>query len=513
LTNRFDETIAGTSGQPVSSGSPVFDHVVNKSTVLDNQISDLYKVASDRAGGNGVVDLSETFKMLEETRPSDSLMKGVISSIEGEAKRLGLLKPAVATNKKLLKTSSGEPKKFYHGTGQRFDQFSGTAYFTEDIEAAKRYMKESGKNQRMVEANLSIDRLASEKEIRGLANKIGMETDGVETFELLFNDSLMDKLKSLGFDGGNFIDQFGGRFKTTFIFNPEDIIQTTKNLATVGEAEFLRKFSNQLFNSTSDFGKVGLKRFRDSIDGDVTRSAGADIFQQARTAKTAFEKELRSVGASKFSKRKTSLVRDILEEKVDPEVGIESLVLPKKYRAKDLEDLKRYLDTGTPEQKIAGKQAWNDLRAETIDYIKNNSFVGPIDATGNQNLSRSALKGALKRIGVPKLKTLFTKEEQKFLTDMVKVSELLEPVRATQQGLGPSAQAVQSLMGSLKRRLSKFDTFAALLDIEFNKAKNVLTGKPVIRERTIPLKQIALKETAKAAGVAGAITATDQQRR
>jgi hypothetical protein len=34
LANRFDETIAGTSGQPVTSGSPVFDHIQNKATSL-----------------------------------------------------------------------------------------------------------------------------------------------------------------------------------------------------------------------------------------------------------------------------------------------------------------------------------------------------------------------------------------------------------------------------------------------------------------------------------------------
>jgi len=369
LTNRFDETIAGTGGQPVTSGSPIADHVLNRSTELDNEIYGLYEVARERLTDTEQVDLSKTFARLKSMEPSDSVMGHPIKAIQGEAKRLGLI-----------------------------------------------------------------------------------DADG----------KILRK-------------------------------------ATVEESELLRKFSNQLFNSVTDHGRTGLRNFRNAIDDDVTKSAGEDIFKQGRQAKAKFEADLSRSKISKFDKRKRSIIRDILENKdnVNPEDFLNKTVLSKTVRATDIRDIKNYLNTGTPEQVIAGKQAFDDLRAETLEWIKNTSFIGPEDANGVRNLSRDKLTKAIDKIGKEKLDVMFSKAEVSFLNDMVKVSKLLEPVRGTFQGKGPSAQAVSAGIESLKRRMDKLPALNLFIDIDLSKAGGVLKGKPAMKKRQLlPTKRELAKQTA-----------------
>lgn len=383
LTNRFDEAVAGTSGQPVSSGSPVFDHIRNKATTLDNNISDLYGIARDRAQGGSVIDLTETIDTLESMRPSDKVMGSPISALEGEARRLGIVE---------------------------------------------------------------------------------VDDEGVRT-----------------------------------------IVPTT-----VENAELLRKFSNQLFNSVTDFGRVGLRRFRNAIDDDVTKSAGEDVFKQGRAAKANFEKDLSRAKIDKFDRRDKSIVRDILDNKLDPDTLSEDIITKKSVRSEDLKNLKTYLTTGP--NAVEGKKAFNDLRAETLDYIKNNSFIGPEDALGNKNLSKTALNRSMKRIGMDKMKVLFNQEERKFLSDMQKVAGLLEPVRGTFAGKGPSAQGVEAGIKSLQRRIDKIPILNVFVDLELDGTSGVLKGKPIVRQRELPTLQQLTSGVAPAVGVAGVLQPDSEER-
>jgi len=366
LTNKFDETIAGTGGDPVSSGSPVHDYIQNKSTVLDNQIHNLYKMAENKLQTGELVNLSNTFNRLKQMRPSDALMGHPIKAIEGEAARLGLL----------------------------------------DAE-------------------------------KGMLRK-----------------------------------------------------------ATVAEAELLRKFSNQIFNSVSDFGRTGLREFRDVIDSDVTMSAGEDIFNQARKAKSTFEKDLSTAKLSKFSKRKVNVIRDILDDKIGADEVFNKVMLGKKYRKEDIKSLKKYMLSGNPKQKIEGKKAFDDLKAETVEWIKNNAFIGPEDAAGNRAISRDKLEKSISRIGLPKMREMFNKNELNFFRDMIKITKIREPVRGTAIGKGPSAQGISAAIGSLKRRIDKIPVLNIFVDLDLDPTgKTVLRAKPkrIIEQPKIdlPIPQIA----------------------
>jgi hypothetical protein len=263
----------------------------------------------------------------------------------------------------------------------------------------------------------------------------------------------------------------------------------------VDTAEDVRKLTNELFDPQNGFGNSKLRELKEALDDDVFLSAGEDVFKQARKAKADFEKGLTRAKISKFDSRKANLVRDILENKIDPDTFTKDVIFSKKWRAEDLQQLKQYSGTDS-----GGKQAFDDLRANTMQEIKERAFFGPADADGFTALSRDKLEKAIKSIGQGKLNVLFTSQERKFLDDMTKVAKLREPVRGTALGQGPSAQAVNKLRAEIR----KGSIIANLLDsITFDsKGKAVLKAAPARIEKDItpsPLRQPAALGAAAAA--------------
>jgi len=258
---------------------------------------------------------------------------------------------------------------------------------------------------------------------------------------------------------------------------------------------------NELFDPQNGFRNSKLRELKDALDDDVFKAAGKDVFQAGRKAKSDFEKGLARAKISKFDSRKANLVRDVLENKISPDTFTNDVVFSKKWRADDIKQLKDYV--GTDE---IGRAAFDDLRAETMDAIKTRSFFGPEDAQGNQALSRDKLQKALQSIGTPKLKVLFTTEENKFLRDMLQVAKLREPVRGTALGKGPSAQAI----GALEEKLNALPLIGRLISAIAVDAQGraVLRAAPDIIEQALPRLPAG---PSVAAGALGATTLQEQQ--
>lgn len=210
-------------------------------------------------------------------------------------------------------------------------------------------------------------------------------------------------------------------------------------------AEEVRIEMNALFNSLTPRGREKLRDFKNALDDDVAEAVGVDIFQEARASKAKFERDLSRAKVNKFDTRKKNLVRDILENKVNPDRFLDDAILTRSTRSADVEQLKRFmlLDGEGP-----GVDAWNDVRAEAMQRIRDTAFK---EVAGEAVLSRAGLQSALDKFGRDKLRILFSGEERKFLDDMLKVSKLREPVRGTALGRGPSAQAIGRLENVVKR--------------------------------------------------------------
>ena len=276
-----------------------------------------------------------------------------------------------------------------------------------------------------------------------------------------------------------------------------------ENMKVVGRvnvevAEDLRKLTNELYDAKNPFANGLLRQVKDKLDDDVFRAAGNDFFKEARKSKSNFERELSRAKISKFDSRKDNLVRDILENKIDPDQMVDKVVFGKRWRPDDLQQLKAYISTDE-----AGKSAFDDLRAEVMNSVKEKSFIGAVDDEGFQALSRDKLEKALSNIGDKKLNILFDAKERKFLKDMMAISSLREPVRGTALGRGPSAQAI----GKLESTINAHPVLRGLLDIISMDAK----GRAVLKAKPTLIKQPLALPAGRAAAIAPAVAAAQPE--
>jgi hypothetical protein len=270
-----------------------------------------------------------------------------------------------------------------------------------------------------------------------------------------------------------------------------------KNMKVVGRvdvatAEDLRKLANELYDEKNTFANGLLRQIKDKLDDDVFKTAGNDFFKEARKSKANFEKELSRAKISKFDSRRDNLVRDILENKIDPDQMVDKVVFGKRWRPDDLQQLKSYITTDE-----AGKSAFDDLRAEVMNEIKDRSFIGTEDAAGFQALSRDKLQKAISNIGDKKLNILFDGKERKFLNDMLQVAKLREPVRGTALGRGPSAQAISRLQDMI----STNPLFKSILETVTFDAQ----GRAVLKAKPTPIRQPLALPAGRGAAIAPAV--------
>lgn len=132
-------------------------------------------------------------------------------------------------------------------------------------------------------------------------------------------------------------------------------------VATVGQAEELRKFIGRL----GDGKDPSVKRMRsiliDSLDDDVVGTLGDDAFKHARAAARAGFEEFKKTYAGK-----------VAEGAVAPEKLTRSLMGQGSSLA-DVRQLKTSLSTGTPEQIGRGQDAWRKIGAQAADDLFNSA--------------------------------------------------------------------------------------------------------------------------------------------
>ena len=237
-------------------------------------------------------------------------------------------------------------------------------------------------------------------------------------------------------------------------------------------AEGIRKDLNSLYDSLTPFGRRKLADFKNAIDNDVEKAIGSDVFAEARAGKAKFEKDLNRARVNKFDKRKKNLVRDILDNKINPDRFFNDAILSKSTRGVDVQQLKDYLHLDNSPD---GVKAWNDVRAEAMDHIKSKA----IKVVGDEPaLSRSGIESGLSSLGREKMMILFNKQERKFLSDMLKTSKLREPKRGTALGKGPSAQAMKNVIRAIDRIPLINMVFGGALEL----AQTGVAGRSALRQ-------------------------------
>ncbi len=120
----------------------------------------------------------------------------------------------------------------------------------------------------------------------------------------------------------------------------------------------------------------------------------------------------------------------------------------------DLVKVKRSLLTGgNAATRTAGREAWRDIRAETISYIEREATKGvQLLEDGSPNVSPAALKRAVDKIGTEKLDQIFGSGTRKKLDDIVKAArDLKTEPPAVHGGASTFANALAFLERSISR--------------------------------------------------------------
>ena len=238
-------------------------------------------------------------------------------------------------------------------------------------------------------------------------------------------------------------------------------------------AEEIRIAMNGLYDSLTPHGRRKLEKLKHGLDNDVSEAVGADVFFEARKSKAKFEKDLNRAKVNKFDKRNKNLVREILENKVNPDRFLNDVILSKSVRGIDLEQLKRYLDLSKSDEGLA---AWNQVRADAMTHIKNTAIK---EVAGEPALSRAGIEKAINSIGPRKLEVLFSEPERKFLDDMLKVAKLREPVRGTQAS--PSGAAIRNLTSAVNKSSLLQGVFSGALEL----VGRDMSGRAALRQPVI----------------------------
>jgi hypothetical protein len=315
-------------------------------------------------------------------------------------------------------------------------------------------------------------------------------------------DSLSQKVKELSplneRSGGNVRAVFGTLQQKGLL---DENFKPTGRLGIEETETQIRQFINSLYDQNKSGGDISnnvLREMKEALDDDVFRNAGQDLFNKARSAKASFEEGLKRAKISKFDTRAKNLVRDILENKdsVNPEQFSQKVVFSKGWRSTDLKQLKDYIST-----EGHGQAAWNDLKADVLQKIKERSFIGSEDASGFRSLSRDKIQKAIGDIGEEKLKILFDPAEVKFLKDMEKIAAFREPRKMTERGFGPSAKAVLSLEKKLSD-LPLIGSVFGFMDLD-------PSGRLAVRSQAQKItKPIAGSQIRQAAALGGAAAST-----
>lgn len=171
---------------------------------------------------------------------------------------------------------------------------------------------------------------------------------------------------------------------------------------SVSQAEELRKFANSLRGDKQTDHIVG--NIIDALDDDVIETAGSDAFKAARDA-----------ARNRFREFESKILGGLAEGKIVSDDVLKKTVYGGKV--KDVQALKESLLSGTGEQVARGRQAWNDLKLQTLNDIMDKA------TSGGGKLSGTSLKRQLDKIGKERLETVFDPHELMKLKTIEKAAE------------------------------------------------------------------------------------------
>lgn len=271
-----------------------------------------------------------------------------------------------------------------------------------------------------------------------------------------------------------------------------ELVSTGKQL-TINDLEEVRKMINRVSKAGTPDDVFG-RQMKEGID-TLTEDKGGTLYKMARAERVKYAKEFENQSA----------VRDLMKTKpgtTDRAVAYEDVWNKTVLSGSkdDLLNLRRTLMTGGAK---GGDQAWRDLRAATVDYLKQGATNNmQIDELGNRVVSPAGIQKAIKSIGDEKLNVLFGVDAANKLRNLQSVIETLK--------VAPPGSVNTS--GTSSAILNALDRIVGLLPVGGNLARGTIgMAKRAADEGASSGKVNEALNPISSAGTAAASTAKKQE--
>jgi hypothetical protein len=253
------------------------------------------------------------------------------------------------------------------------------------------------------------------KKVDNLYDKARKEGEMMAPVEMTTMPDLMFELIK-NRNSGNSIDIQAEILRTGAVIKNADGSYSPGTIA-LNDAEILRQDVNN-FTDIYAPKEARIRRIAINAIDKATKDSGGPIYQDARKARAKFAQEFENVGITKrlLAEKKGTSERTIAFEDVFKKIILESPI-------EEINKLRVTLLKGGSE----GKQAWQDLKAQLIDNIKQSSLSGSgSDSRGLPLLSPDKLSkkiAELDRRG--KLEALYGKKQAQTIRDLGEIARVI----------------------------------------------------------------------------------------
>ena len=209
----------------------------------------------------------------------------------------------------------------------------------------------------------------------------------------------------------------------------------------LSDIELFRQFVNQATDWANSVEALQSRKIKAAVDSG-TEGKGGELYKTARKLHQNFANEFENVGltAKLLGTKGNTSERAIAFEDVFDKIVLVSPV-------EEMNKLRKTLITAGPE----GKQAWADIKAKGIDYIKERAFSkSQRDAAGNPLLSPDKLNQVVKSLDREgKLESLYGKKQAQVLRDLAELASVIYTAPPGAVNTSNTASALQVALDSV----------------------------------------------------------------
>lgn len=211
--------------------------------------------------------------------------------------------------------------------------------------------------------------------------------------------------------------------------------------APLRNVEAFRKAMNQLYDPAQAPNAAKIQQMKRLVD-EATEGAGGDVYKQARAARAKYAREFENVG----------LTSKLLDTKrgTDERAIAYSAVFDKIILDSPLEEMNKVRRTliGAGPQ---GKQAWQDMKAKTIDHIKEQATKGvQMDERGQPTVSLHQMNRTISALDQEgKLEALFGKKQAQQIRDLNEIAKVIYTAPPGSVNFSNTASALQVALDAI----------------------------------------------------------------